>query len=128
MDLTKMKAPDGPVTGMVFGADFKPRVQLQNTGLDLQSGRDLIHIFLTIKPGQDTYEFSADGPQRPAPPHIHIHILSTDPPGMRVYTSGYAMRVEFGKEKEGKIPGKIYLCLPDDRGSCIAGSFELKSD
>jgi hypothetical protein len=27
----------------------------------------------------------------------------------------------------GKIPGKIYLCLPDDQKSYVAGSFDIES-
>jgi hypothetical protein len=34
--------------------------------------------------------------------------------------------LEFGKEKDGKVPGKIYLCMPDDSKSYIAGTFTLE--
>jgi hypothetical protein len=42
--------------------------------------------------------------------------------------NGYALRLEFGADKDGRIPGKIYLCLPDDRKSWLAGSFTLQID
>jgi len=42
------------------------------------------------------------------------------------YVEGYAMRLEFGKESDGKVPGKIYLCLPDEGKSFVAGTFQLE--
>jgi hypothetical protein len=129
LDLDKMKPGEAIVAGKILGADFKPdTIQLLNTGLSLRSGKDLIHIFLNLKPGQGiegkTFEFDAEG-QGGGRPAIHVHIHSTKPIGATAYTRGYAMRLEFGKEKDGMIPGKLYLCLPDDRKSWIAGSFTL---
>lgn len=36
------------------------------------------------------------------------------------------MRLEFGTTKNGKIPGKIHLRLPDEAGSFVVGSFEAE--
>jgi hypothetical protein len=49
----------------------------------------------------------------------------TKPAGVQAYTTGYAMRLDLGKEQRGLIPAKLYLCLPDERKSWIAGSFVL---
>jgi len=130
MDLKKMKPADGPVTGRILGADFKPeKIQLLNTGLSLRSGKDTIHMFLNLKPGQEiegkSFEWNSEGAPGQGRPAIHIHIHSTKPLGVQAYTRGYAMRLEFGKEKDGSVPGKLYLCLPDKRKSWIAGSFTL---
>jgi hypothetical protein len=109
-DLKKIVFPDGPVAGAMLGADFRAdKVQLLNTGLSLQSGRDSIHIFLTIKPGKDVYEYKAEDPQARRRPSIHMHILSSQ--RVAAYQKGYEMRLEFGKEKDGKIPGKLYPVL-----------------
>jgi hypothetical protein len=129
MDLKNMKLPDTPLAGKMLGADFKPdKVEMQNTMLSLRSGNDAIFIFLTLKPGQDIYEFAADAPQTKFRPRVQTNILSTKPPGVKVYTTGYAMRLQFGKEKDGRIPGKLYLCLPDDHKSFIAGSFSFSTE
>jgi hypothetical protein len=129
LDVSKMRAPDTPLAGKLLGADFKPdNVQMQNTGLSLRSGNDNVHIFLTLKPGVRVYEFSPNGPQPRFRPAVHIHMLSMTPPALGVHSQGYAMRVEFGREKDGKIPGKLYLCLPDEKKSVIAGSFVLNSE
>ena len=36
------------------------------------------------------------------------------------------MKLEFGTAKNGKIPGKIHLRLPDDAGSFVVGTFEAE--
>jgi len=45
------------------------------------------------------------------------------PPESQLYTAKYALRLEFGQESGGKLPGKLYLCLPDESKSCVAGTF-----
>jgi hypothetical protein len=42
---------------------------------------------------------------------------------MEMFTNNFAMKLEFGKSSGGKLPGKIYLCLPDEAKSCVAGTF-----
>jgi hypothetical protein len=126
LELDKMQVPNQPLAGRILGADFKAtRVQYQNTGLDIGSGPDRIHIFLTTRPGKRVYEYAAHDNGFGGRPHIHIHILSTNPPEANAFTNGYAMRLEFGDDKDGKTPCKLYLCLPDDRKSFIAGTFTL---
>jgi hypothetical protein len=128
-DLKKMKAGENPVAGKILGADFKPQIQLLNTGLSLRSGQDMIHMFLFLKPGEGiagkTIQVSPQDQAGQGVPAVHVHIHSTKPFGVQAYTSGYALRLEFGPEKDGVIPGKIYLCLPDDRKSWVAGSFTV---
>jgi hypothetical protein len=129
-DVKQMKPSDDPVTGRILGADFKPeKIQLLNTGLSLRSGKDMIHVFLNLKPGQGiegkSFEWNPGDPQGQGRPAVHVHINSTKPAGIQAYTTGYAMRLEFGKEQGGRVPAKLYLCLPDERKSWIAGSFML---
>lgn len=42
------------------------------------------------------------------------------------FTNGYAMRLEFGALKGNRLPGKIYLCLPDGSRSAVAGVFNAE--
>jgi hypothetical protein len=46
-----------------------------------------------------------------------------DKPLTKSYSEGYAMRVEFGEAANGRIPGKIFISLPDDAKSFAAGTF-----
>ena len=130
LDVDKMKPTDDPVAGKILGADYRlDKIQFVATGLSLWSGRDWIHIFIRLQPGEaiagKSYVINANDPPGPGRPDVHCHIHSTKQIGAAVYPRGYAMRLEFGKEANGAIPGKLYLCLPDDRKSWIAGSFEL---
>ncbi|MBW2169176.1 MAG: hypothetical protein JRG69_07945, partial [Deltaproteobacteria bacterium] len=58
-------------------------------------------------------------------PHIHMkwRPKNSKTPKSRVFMKGYSMRLEFGKTQDGKLPGKIYLCMPDEMKSYLAGSF-----
>lgn len=40
---------------------------------------------------------------------------------------GYSMRLEFSAPAGNKVPGKIYLSLPDKEKSFVAGTFEAET-
>ena len=42
------------------------------------------------------------------------------------YLNGYSMKQEFGTAKDGKIPGKLHLRLPDEERSFAIGTFEAE--
>ena len=43
-----------------------------------------------------------------------------------VQATGYALRIEFGNPASNYIPGKIYLCTPDELKSYVVGSFNAE--
>jgi len=45
-------------------------------------------------------------------------------PSEQKFTDKYTMVLEFGQEKDRKLPGKIQLNLPDETKSNVAGTFE----
>jgi hypothetical protein len=45
-------------------------------------------------------------------------------PSEQKFTDKYSMTLEFGQEKDKKLPGKIQLNLPDETKSHVAGTFE----
>lgn len=57
-------------------------------------------------------------------PHIHFRYPTGEGGKTEIFMQGYAMRLEFGQRSGNKLPGKIYLCLPDSKKSLIAGTFE----
>lgn len=130
-DLQKMKAPPGPVAGKLFGTDQKAdQFQLQPSGaLSMRLARGgMIFIFLPVKTVQDlegaSYEFGADkiiGENRPAV-HVHVHHPITK---AEAWSEGYALRLNFGKQKDKRLSGSIYLCLPEEEKGFIAGTFTL---
>ena len=44
-------------------------------------------------------------------------------PKTKTWTGDYVIRIKFGQIKNGRIPGEIYLCLPDLKQSFVAGTF-----
>jgi hypothetical protein len=119
---------DGPIAGTLKGVDFKAdSTRLSNGTFTIQSGRDQITIFLSVTPGKDVYEYRPVAPQAQSPrrPSVHVVVHSTTPPNLAVHQADYAMRIEFGKEKDGKTPAKFYLSLSDDWNSCIFGTFTV---
>jgi hypothetical protein len=138
-DLDKMKVPDRPASGKLAGQDFKVEgVKLEASGaLTLRQGKDFfpdlaVLIFLPIRAGQGiegkSYVVAATtvpGQQRP-----HIHMQRRAPgeklPKGQAFINDYAMKLEFGKAQGDRVPARIYLCLPDEGKSFVAGTFTLE--
>jgi len=49
-----------------------------------------------------------------------------DRPVTQTVREGYALRMEFGPVTSGALPGKLYLCMPDEAKSWVAGTFEAE--
>ena len=132
-DISDQPIPDKPATGKVRGKDFKIEMaKLEDGSLVLRQGEGFatrLEEFeitfrgenvsnyagktFTVKPDQENTGFG-------------IQLAYSKKPGS-ISTSttnrGFAMRLEFGTAKDGKIPGKIHLRLPDEAGSFVAGTF-----
>jgi hypothetical protein len=122
--------------GRILGFEFKVEgTKLEPSGaLTLREGKGFFPetaIIIFLKPGEaiegKTYEIRKDTPalQRP---HIHLKHI---PAGQKLPTGpafvlDHAMKLEFGKIKDGAVPGRIYVCLPDEGRSVVAGTFMLK--
>jgi hypothetical protein len=39
------------------------------------------------------------------------------------FIKGYALRLDWGQISGNRLPGKIYLCAPDETKSYVAGTF-----
>jgi hypothetical protein len=132
-----MQFPDGAAKGKLLGKEFHvDTVKLDNGTLTLQLGTDVIPdaaiiIFLPIKSGESiegkTFEFGENA-QGAKPQSVHIK-RKPNPnalPKGSAYADGYALKLEFGKEKDKKILAKIYICFPDEGKSVVAGAFTLE--
>ena len=42
------------------------------------------------------------------------------------FHTGYALKIEFGPLAGNRLPGKMYLCTPDDEKSYVAGTFNAE--
>src|SRR5262249_19659331 len=103
---------------------------LTNGALLLRSTQDSVFIFVPVKSAAvlegKTYEFGPDDKGNRPRPAIHVHVHSIKPPVGVAFSTSYALRLEFGKEHKGDVPGRLYLCLPDKGQSFIAGTFTVK--
>src|SRR5262249_23255418 len=88
-------------------------------------------IYIFLKPNEalegKTYEIRKDTPATERPP-IHLKRVAAGQklpmgPGFILCC---AMKLEVGKAQNGALPGRIYVCLPDDGRSIVAGTFSLK--
>ncbi len=131
-DLKDAKIPDAPARGMIHGGVFLPdSPKIENGILTFRDGKDFlpdhsVTIFLFLKgEAPDGKSYNITSTSGFGSPHIHMKWKPKNlkTPKSRVFMKGYSMRLEFAKTQGGKLPGKIYLCLPDEMKSYLAGSF-----
>jgi hypothetical protein len=65
-------------------------------------------------------------PDRPSPvPRIVLSWRDEQQKQAReFFTNGYALKLAFDQTTNGRAPGRIYLCLPDEARSVVAGAFD----
>jgi len=133
IDPDKHVIPETAATGKLRGKTFTPdRVELEGNRLSLRQGKDFfadleISMFLSDKLKlaegvkvvvRPTTKWTAGIPS--------LHVSSREGknlPDTKFINDDYAMTLELGKPDKGKIPGKIYLCLPDSQRSYVVGTF-----
>jgi hypothetical protein len=136
----KMKFPDAKVSGKVMGKAFEPTFIayssfVRHLIIAKGSGSTFpeveIRVSLPIQQNDklDGQTFVLD-PKKTGPGKA-LPSLTYSPDGKKLPKmvimplTEVAMRLEFGKETDGKVPGKIYLCLSDKDKSYLAGTFEV---
>ena len=127
--------PHGSISGTNFVADI---IRLDNQAnqylLTMRQGTNgvpdcEILVYLQLKPGEQIAEksWAISASQKNGAPQI-IKKWKANPkfaPQQKIYGGGYAMKLEFGEDDEGQIPGKIYLALPDAEKSFVTGWFKV---
>lgn len=126
--------PPTPAKGQVHGKPFLVESSSIDNGLlSLKLGKDVsadleIQIMLFTPPwevpaGKNFKMPSAAGVTSPQV------VLMWREPGQsesseQKFKDKYVLTLEFGQEKDKKLPGKIFLSLPDETKSNLAGTFE----
>jgi len=131
LDLTAVNFPDGPATGRINGKSFTcQRASLQGGTLNLRQGgkgsADLsLGIYLHAIRSEDLAGQSVDiTTNLPAAPRVALRWKDDQQKTVpQNFTTGYALRIEFGQRDGNRVPGKIYLVMPDDQKSYVAGTF-----
>jgi hypothetical protein len=139
MDPNEMKFPEAKASGTIHGRPFvMEEARLEGGVLTLRRGKDhfpdlAVDVMLWYKQDEDPQgkkiTVTPDQPRGGIPA---VRYQWRETPGPRGglpktadHFSGYAMRLEVGQRtKDGKLPGKIYVCFPDDQKSVVAGTFE----
>jgi hypothetical protein len=135
-DVAEMGFPTAPATGKVHGRPFAPRAtdlsRLSGRFLTLRQGDEFnpeLEVKILLSAAKDenfsgkTYEIAPAATQ--AVPRVSMSWREQErrPAESQVFTEKYALRLEFGQESDGRLPGKVYLCLPDESKSVVAGTF-----
>ena len=126
-DISKAAFPNHPADGEAHGIHFALKTaMLRGVNLRLNAENGLaLEIFGLDQPiaGQ-SYEIQpADST---ANPRVKMTWKEGDVIQDATYGKGYGMKLQFAQAVNRKISGKIYLCLPDDSKSYVAGTFEVR--
>jgi hypothetical protein len=123
--------PSSPVAGRIHGQDFlMERASFQGGSLAFRVG--------THGPMEFGLLINFSGAQAESLSGKSINVNTNAEKAARVslrwkdgngavqkpgFDGGYALRLEFGELANNRLPGKIYLCLPDPEKSYVLGSF-----
>jgi len=125
-------AAQGIAHDVAFNAE---KASFKNGILELRQGKEFFpdqsfKIFTFLKKGEPVTgkKISVKLSDGFGSPHIHFKYKVADGklPKTEIFMEGYTMKLEFGQQANNKIQGKIYLCLPDEKKSFVAGTFEAE--
>jgi hypothetical protein len=135
LDLTKATIPEAVASGQIGGQGFRcEKASLQDGRLTLRQGqagppyiRVSVQLFARQAEELSGKSVEIGSGRRGALPRVSLRVQDEEqPPLSRDLEGGYALKMTFGQAANGKMPGRIYLCLPDAAKSFVAGSFEAE--
>lgn len=135
MNLDDAKVPQADISGALRGKPFAgSRAILQGGTLSVRQGKGwppelAVAILFPAKRGDDLArkEVRVRADQGPPVPKVVLRWKDDQGKGAsRTFTEGYALLINFGEPIEGRMPGTMYLALPDDEQSVVAGTFEAE--
>lgn len=132
MDLTNVTIPDDTLAGSLHHQAFEvERATLSGSNLTLRIGRNgpvdlgLSIYFFNRQPEELIGKSAQVKPTDSPAPRVVMHWREGDRRS-ETYHKGYAMKIEFGPESGNAIPGKLFISLPDDAKSWVAGTFRAE--
>ena len=135
MNVNSMNFPATVASGGIRGMGFMcEHATLQGGNLTLRQGRtwppDLgITVHLFAREGEElSGKTVLVGPERPPPiPKIVLRWKDEQDQNLKQdFTAGYALKMSFGEAVDARMPGKIYIALPDEAKTFVAGTFEAE--
>ena len=134
LDLTNAVFPATPAAGRIHGSGFFcERAFLRGGQLIFGQGKtfpwDLgLAVNLFARRGEElsgkTVEIT---PDRPRAPKVTLRWKDKQQEAVtRGIANGYLLRVAFGQATNSRMPGQIYIALPDETESFVAGTFDAE--
>ena len=136
LNLTNTAIPEAGAVGGIHGKGFVcERATLQGGTLTLRQGRSGptdfgIVIRLFAQQGEELSGKAVEVTADRIPPLPRVTLRWRDEGQPKASTEdireGYAMKLVFGPAANERIPARIYICLPDEAKSFVAGTFEAE--
>ena len=131
LDLAEAVLPDAAAAGRIAGKDFScERATLQGGLLNLRQGGGWppalgVSIYLHAVRSSDLAGQTVNiTTNLPVVPRVILRSKNDQQQAVtQNFTAGYALRIEFAQLAGNRLPGKIYLVMPDEMKSCVVGSF-----
>jgi len=131
--LTGIPFPDTPAAGKFRGASFSvAHAVYSDKKLSLRdgSGNDSRYFVINLNLSGDalpgvSYDLSSSGTTGLPDVKMNWHENGSQTTTSRLFAGGYALKLKFGNRNKNNIPAKIYLCLPDDQKSYVAGTLNV---
>jgi len=134
LNLDTVTIPDSPAAGRIHGQDFlAERASFSTNGtLTIRAGtRGTVDFGLNISFTGATIESLAGQTINVATnaekaARVTLRWRDGSQNARENFDGGYALRLEFGALANNRLPGKIYLCTPDETKSYVAGTFNVE--
>ena len=133
LNLSEAKIPDSPAAGAIHQKAFTcERASITGSNLMLRAGRGgpaelgLNVFFFNRQPEELSRKTIEIKSTDPIAPRVLLRWREEDRRSEKAIREGYAMRVEFGPVSNNAIPGKIFISLPDESKSWVAGTFRAE--
>jgi hypothetical protein len=137
LDQAKHAIPAAPVRGSIVGVGVTPAAQIEGAELTFRSFKadgttidrsvklNLAPMLVAGQPLPQVLDRSwkvklDDGPG-PGVPEVWSEVAGKNP---RVDSTHYALTLELGPRRDGKVAGRIFLSLSDEDKTFLAGTFE----
>lgn len=134
MDIAKMTPPRHPAEGAIGRRAFTPtRSRLSGNELTFTTDRGpTVSIRFFLKPGEQlanrTIQVNRGEPVSDEQKKVYVPVIEITPASSEftkeTFLSEYTLDVRFGPQRGTSLTGNIYLGLPDQNKSFLAGSFE----
>jgi hypothetical protein len=135
LDLTNAPMLDSKVTGRILGVKFNcEKVTFeggilsffQNAGLPSER-RVTISLFARRPERLADKSFEVPHDRTGPRPKVLLEVRHVgEAPTTRTIEQNYALRMEFEEIIEARLPGRIYLAIPDEEKSYINGEFDAQ--